>query len=70
MFHDVKILNPQGKIKKVISKQELSARYWDEFYHAEANKTLNSNGRKQVPSWVKKKLDSEFAHVQTASLSA
>jgi hypothetical protein len=61
MFYDVKVLNPQGKIKKIISRQELAKRYWEGFYNTEANKTLNSSGIKQVPGWVKKKLDQEFA---------
>ena len=62
MFYDVKILNPQGKIKKIISGQELGKRYWKAFSIAEANKTLNSSGIQRVPYWVKKRLDMEYAH--------
>ncbi|MBT3508905.1 MAG: hypothetical protein HN472_05095 [Nitrospina sp.] len=70
MFYDVKVLNPQGKVKKIISEQELSTKYWNAFYTHEANKTLNSSGTKQVPNWVKKKLDMDYAHVRITSLSA
>ena len=70
MFYDVKILNPQGKIKKIVTGQELSTRYWNAYYHAEANKTLNSSGQKQVLSWVKKKLDMEYDHLKGVPLSA
>ncbi|MBT5550908.1 MAG: hypothetical protein HOJ79_10560 [Nitrospina sp.] len=70
MFFDVKIMNPDGEIKKIVSAQELSARFWNEFDYAEANKTLNTSTIKQVPNWVKKKLDMEYAHVRVTSLSA
>ena len=40
MFYDVKILDPQGNIKENISGQELAKRHWNEFFIAEANKTL------------------------------
>ena len=32
----MKILNPQGKVLKGFSGEELSARYWEGFYDAEA----------------------------------
>lgn len=67
MFSDVKIMSPQGKVKKVVSGQELSKRHWDMFYFTEANKTLNSNGKKQVPGWVKKRLDREYNHIRESS---
>jgi hypothetical protein len=70
MFYDVKILNPQGKIKKIISGPELKKRYWEMFYYTESNKTLNSTGVKQVPSWVKKKLDMDFVQFRDQSSSA
>ena len=70
MFYDVKILSPQGNLVKIISGRELSSRHWKGFYDAEANKTLNSSGRKQVPNWVKKKLDMEYAQLRVTSISA
>jgi len=70
MFYDVKILNPQGEVKKIVSSQELSRRYWNAFQTSEANKTLNTSSRKQVPTWVKKKLDSEYAPPQGSYNSA
>jgi hypothetical protein len=70
MFYDVKILKPQGKTLKVVSGEELSARYWEGLYDAEARKNLNSNGRKQVPGWVKKKLDMGYSHLRAMSISA
>ncbi len=70
MFYDVKILNPQGKIKKIILGQELSARHWKSFYNTEANKTLNSSGNKQVPKRVKMKMDMEYVPLRDASIPA
>ncbi len=60
MFYDVKILNPQGETKKIVSAQELSRTFWNVFQTAEANKTLNTSSHKQVPAWVKKRLDMEY----------
>jgi len=31
MFYDVKILRPDGKIRKVISAAELKRRHWEKF---------------------------------------
>lgn len=61
MFYDVKIMNPQGEVKGIVSSQEISKSYWNSFQYEEANKTLNTSTRKQVPSWVKKRLDNEYA---------
>lgn len=70
MFYDVKILDPKGKIKKIISGQELGKRYWTAFRMAEANNTLNSSGNQRVPNWVKKRLDMEYFQFQNRSIPA
>ena len=70
MFYDVKILNPQGKIIKIISGQELGKRYWKAFFIAEAKKPLNSSSNQRVPNWVKKRLDMEYAHFGDKSIPA
>ena len=67
MFYEVKILDPQGKIIKIISGQELGKRYWKAFFIAEANKTLNSSGYQRVPTWVKKRLDMEYFQYEDRS---
>ena len=36
MFYEVRVLDPKGKLKKVVSSQELSKRYWNAF-HESAN---------------------------------
>ena len=61
MFYDVKIMDAQGKVKRIVSSQEISKSYWKAFQFEEANKSLNTSTRKQVPGWVKKKLDTEYA---------
>jgi hypothetical protein len=61
MFYDVKIMDAQGKTTKIVSAQEISNSYWNAFQYEEANKTLNTSSRKQVPSWVKKRLDTEYS---------
>jgi hypothetical protein len=61
MFYDVKIMDAQGKTTKIVSSKEISNSYWNAFQYEESNKTLNTSSRKQVPSWVKKRLDNEYA---------
>lgn len=56
MFYVVKILNPHGEIKKVVTGQELAQTHWKKFKAIEENKNMNSNTFQQVPVWVKKKL--------------
>ena len=60
MFYDVKIMDAQGKVKKIVSSEEISKAYWKASQFEEANKTLNTSTRKPVPGWVKKKLDAEY----------
>ena len=33
MFHEVKIFDKKGKVKKVLSSKKLSNKYWDSFFH-------------------------------------
>ncbi len=32
MFYPVKVLNPKGKVVKIISRQKLSERHWKEMF--------------------------------------
>ncbi len=60
MFYDVKIMSPKGEVKRIVSSQEISQSYWKTFQYEEANKSLNTSSKKQVPGWVKKRLDTEY----------
>ena len=31
MFYEVRVLNSKNKVKKIISSQQLSRKYWNEF---------------------------------------
>ena len=49
MFHEVKIFDKKGKVKKVLSSKKLSNKYWDSFFHnplSEAMKKKKGRGRK------------------------
>ena len=49
MFHEVKIFDKKGKIKKVLSSTKISNKYWDSFFHnplSEAMKKKKGRGRK------------------------
>ena len=60
MFHQVRILHPDGKLKAIISEDELSRIYWDRFINAENSYSMVNSDGKNVPSWVKNRLDLEF----------
>ena len=50
MFHEVKIFDKKGKVKKVLSGKNLSSEYWNSFFNnplSDAKK--KSKGRGQKP---------------------
>jgi len=61
MFHPVKVLNPNGQVKAIISEEELSRTYWNQYFNAEDAYNMVQSNSKQVPIWVKKRLDLEYA---------
>jgi hypothetical protein len=69
MFYEVKILDPQGKVKKVLSRQELGKRHWKDFFIANAEKRKASINNLRVPGWLKKKLDLEYAPLGKRSIA-
>jgi len=53
MFHEVKIFDKKGKVKKVLSSKKLSNEYWDSFFNnpiSEAMKKRKGHGRKSQPN--------------------
>lgn len=48
MFYEVRILDKNGNIKKVLSSKELSKHYWKEFQEHAYTHTAPSKGRKIV----------------------
>jgi hypothetical protein len=61
MFHPVRVLNPNGKVKAIISEEELSRKYWNQYFNAEDSYNMVQSNSKVVPTWVKKKLDFEYS---------
>ena len=59
MFHPVKVLNAKGNVKAIISEDELSRKYWNQYFNAEDSYNMVQSNSKQVPTWVKKRLDLE-----------
>ena len=52
MFHEVKIFDKKGKVKKVLSSKKLSNKYWDSFFHnpwSESMQKKKGRGRKPRP---------------------
>ena len=44
MFHEVKIFDKKGKVKKILSSKKLSKNYWNSFY--QMGKPIKQKGNK------------------------
>lgn len=60
MFYDVRILSPDGTMKKVITSNELKTTHWNNFRKAEESLSLQTSERRKIPQWIKEKLDLQF----------
>ena len=67
MFYEVRILNADMKIKKVISQGELVRRFWRRFHMDEKKHGLLSSGRNKLPDKVRKQLMSRFPELYDLS---
>jgi hypothetical protein len=60
MFHEVRVLSPEGKLKKLISRQELKVKHWKNFEEMSHDLTIGRFSRGRVPRYVKQNLDNVF----------
>ncbi len=60
MIHEVRILNPKGKIKKLISSQELRQEHWRKFNDLSHEITIGKFSRGRLPRLVRQTLAAEF----------
>ncbi|UCD10374.1 MAG: hypothetical protein JSU88_06615 [Nitrospinaceae bacterium] len=60
MLYEVRVKQPNGEIKQVISPRQLSQRYWKNFEKSHSGITIPSNWKATVPRWVRERLDVEF----------
>ena len=44
VFHEVKIFDKKGKVKKILSRKKLSKNYWDSFY--QMGEPIKKKGKK------------------------
>ena len=53
MFHEVKIFDKKGKVKKILSRKKLSKNYWDSFYQmGEPIKKKGKKGGQKTSSFL------------------
>ena len=53
MFHEVKIFDKKGKVKKILSSKKLSKDYWDSFYQmGEPIKKKGKKGEKKTSGFL------------------
>jgi hypothetical protein len=60
MFHEVKVLSPEGRLKKLISCQELKKKHWKNFEEMSHDLTLGRYTKGRIPGYVKQNLDNVF----------
>jgi hypothetical protein len=66
MFYQVKVLDKEGKLKKVITSNELSKRYWNSFFD-DANGDSRPKATPQQNRKKKKELEIYFDHYCSAN---
>ncbi len=49
MFHEVKIFDKKGKVKKVLSSKKLSTKHWDSFFNNPLSESMKAKGHKRKP---------------------
>ena len=49
MFYEVRVLNAQKALKKIISSKELSLKYWNEFEEKQEEIVSKENKKKSTP---------------------
>ncbi len=60
MFHEVKVYNPEGKLKKLISCHELKVKHWKNFEEMSHDLTIGRYSRGRISRFVKQNLDNVF----------
>jgi hypothetical protein len=59
MIYEVKVLSPKGKVKKIISRKELAAIYWNKFQNCSREITLANSRRKRTARRIEERPDVE-----------
>ena len=57
MFHEVKIFDKKGKVKKVLSGKNINSEYWNSFFNnslSDAKKKCKGRGQKpqNITDWM------------------
>lgn len=63
MFYEVKVLNPDGSMKNIVSRDNLHKTHWDNFRKSEESLSLQTSERRKIPQWVKEALDVRFPDI-------
>ena len=63
MFHEVKIFDKKGKVKKVLSSKKLSKDYWNSFF--QMGKPIRNKGKKEGHKSPKVDCDDENLSSET-----
>ena len=59
MFYEVRIYNAKKKLKKILSSQELSRRYWNKIKEQDTGLNPGQNKMKNLSSEMRRKLDAQ-----------
>ncbi|MBT3923515.1 MAG: hypothetical protein HOL15_02995 [Nitrospinaceae bacterium] len=59
MFHEVKIFDKKGKVKKVLSSKKLSSEYWNSFFHNPFSESMQKGKKTDPKSKTNANVDDE-----------
>jgi hypothetical protein len=60
MFYEVRIFNARGKLKKILSGQELTRRYWEKINGQESGSNPVQGKVKRLSSEMRRQLDAQM----------
>lgn len=60
MFYEVRVLDTEGQVRKVIPSVELSRAYWETFEREEKEKCFTNKARERIRRELKKRMALEY----------
>lgn len=60
MFHEVRIYNAKRELKKTLSRQELSRRYWKKIFEQDRGLNPGPSQVRKLSSEMRQKLDAQM----------
>lgn len=60
MFYEVRVMDRNGRLRKVVSAKQLSRMYWQHFQKEETSRTTSGRAQNKIRREVRKRLAEEY----------